>query len=317
MTPPASIPSFHWCYVTATLSDQYLIRPLVSYHYLQSGRGRYGTTLAEWFQKNYDGGRPDLFLDSGAYSVSQNMAPVNIDRYIAWLHDNAHESTVYAGLDVIGDHVKPAENQRIMEAAGLTPLPCFHVGEPWPVLEAMLERYDYVALGGMVPHARDANLGPWIARAFDYSARSRHRGNPVYHGFGMTNSRYAMRHHFRSIDSSKPSSCVRFGHIILWSERQAKWQAVCYHKPRTWARHVPAIRAHGLDPAWFTDAASATRGRRVIASGAAVMAFETALMQRHATGDRHAGTRVYLADSHWANFRWYEEGARLWRAVQS
>ena len=71
----------------------------------------------------------NLFLDSGAFSAFTQGAEINIVDYIAFIKKNKKYIETYAVLDVIGSAEKTWENQRIMEKAGLSPLPCFHFGE--------------------------------------------------------------------------------------------------------------------------------------------------------------------------------------------
>lgn len=269
--------------------------------------------MPEWYDKYCGGMHPDVFIDSGAYSAATTGVTIDVDAYITWLHANAQHVTTYSVLDSIGDHHKTGENQRIMEEAGLQPLPCFHVGEPWPILEAYLERYDYIALGGMVPHRGNKSLGAWIARAFDYAHASRHRATPVYHGFGMTNVTHAKRHRWKSIDSSRVSSGVRFGHLLVWDTAVANVRQLVYHKPGDLKELVWQLRALGINPAWFTTSAEATRERRLMVGGATIAAMEAYLRGWHTVDDPARRFRVYLADSASGNFTAYEEGAQLWQ----
>jgi len=294
---------------TSLTPEPWLIRPLISFHVWKQ-------SMQEWFDKYAGGTRPDVFLDSGAYSAVTTGVTIDLDTYIGWLHANRSYLTAYSVLDCIGDHKATAENQRIMEAAGLQPLPCFHVGEPWTILEAHLEKYDYVALGGMVPHKTNRNLGGWIARAFDYAQASRHRGTPVYHGFGMTNAHYAKRHRWRSIDSSRVSSGVRFGHLLVWDNRIKNLVQLKFHQTAGVRKLVWQLRDLGINPAWFLTSEGATRERRLMVGGATLAAMEWHLRTVHVVDDPALRMRVYLADSAAGGFRGYESGARLWKEAQ-
>ena len=83
----------------------------------------------------------ELFVDSGAYSAHKRGVSIDIQEYIAYLQDNKDYIDVYANLDVIGDPEATLENQKIMEEAGLSPLPCFHMGEDWKYLHLYVEHY--------------------------------------------------------------------------------------------------------------------------------------------------------------------------------
>lgn len=111
---------------------------------------------------------PPLFADSGAFSAHTLGAAITIGEYATWLEKWAALFPLYASLDVLDDWRASARNQKALERRGLTPIPVFHGGEPWKVLEAMIERYEYVALGGMAAGSvsRGAKLIGWLDRCF-------------------------------------------------------------------------------------------------------------------------------------------------------
>src|SRR5689334_21088468 len=69
----------------------------------------------------------EVFLDSGAFGAWSKGRVIDIQEYIAYLN-HKDRFRVYANLDVIGDPEKTLENQKLMEAAGLSPLPTVHYG---------------------------------------------------------------------------------------------------------------------------------------------------------------------------------------------
>ena len=91
------------------------------------------------------------FLDSGAYSVSTLNVKINIDKYIEYISDHLDTYNMYATLDVIGDYIKTNQNTIYMEKKGLLPLPVFHYNSPKEHLLHLIDKYDYIALGGLVP----------------------------------------------------------------------------------------------------------------------------------------------------------------------
>lgn len=137
------------------------LRILISYHYYKD------CDLDELYAKYFRQPYPDTFLDSGAYSASTQGASISVDDYAAYAHRYSALFSVVANLDVIGDPEATARNQQALEDLGLNPLPVFHVGEPWIVLERLCERYDYIGLGGMVPYSGNKGvLLGWLARCF-------------------------------------------------------------------------------------------------------------------------------------------------------
>ena len=95
----------------------------------------------------------NIFLDSGAYSVSTGKAIIDIDEYIKFIKKYKSLFSIYANLDVIGDYKKTKKNQTYMEGQGLKPLPTFHYGTDYKILRDMLKDYTYIGLGGLVPIA--------------------------------------------------------------------------------------------------------------------------------------------------------------------
>lgn len=93
----------------------------------------------------------NLFLDSGAYSAFSRGEKIDIDEYIKFIQKYQNNIKIYAGLDVIGNYIETRKNLEYMESKGLKPLPTFHFGSPLSELERMIDKYDYIALGGLVP----------------------------------------------------------------------------------------------------------------------------------------------------------------------
>lgn len=154
-----------------------------------------------------------LFIDSGAFSAFTQDAEINIDEYIEFIH--ALKPDLYVGLDSITSYKITLENQRIMEEAGLNPAPTFHVGEPIKVLEQFVERYPYIALGGMV--GAGSKIQPFLKGCWKLILQK----NPKLkvHGFGLTDQDIIKDYPFYSVDSSSYSGGVRFGQMYYWSEK--------------------------------------------------------------------------------------------------
>lgn len=164
-----------------------------------------------------------LFLDSGAFSSWSKGSEINIKDYIEFIKEYEEFLDVYAVLDSIGDPEKTLKNQKVMEKAGLTPLPCFHYGEPEKYLIHYLENYDYIALGGMVPISTP-NLIGWLDRIFkDYLCGKDGMPKVKVHGFGMTSIDLMFRYPWYSVDSTSWVMTSRFGSIYVPKYRQGKF----------------------------------------------------------------------------------------------
>lgn len=159
------------------------------------------------------------FIDSGAFSAHTQGIKIRIKKYIQYIHDL--QPDLYAVLDSIGDAEKTRENQIIMESEGLVPMPVFHMNEPVGYLDWYLERYDYIALGGMV---MNPNLGTWLREVWEHIWRI----NPEVriHGFGLTNQTEASKYPFCSIDSSSWNNGTRFATASIWDPKKEKIESV-------------------------------------------------------------------------------------------
>ncbi|MFD8509686.1 hypothetical protein ACFV27_00870 [Streptomyces antimycoticus] len=217
-------------------------RVLTSFHYF---RDRDMAELVDTLRQDY-GGAVEMFADSGAFSAATLGVTISLADYRAWLTDWSGLITTAATLDVIGDPVATARNTEALEAAGLTVLPTFHVGTPWPVLEALCARHRYIALGGMVPHTKEPTaVLRWLIRCFRVAAET----GTVFHGFGQTRLDTLAALPFYSVDSSTWASGARYGALTLWDETRARLVPVQAGNPQAAQRHADLLRSHGADPA--------------------------------------------------------------------
>ncbi|MGA5202781.1 hypothetical protein [Streptomyces variegatus] len=287
-------------------------RVLTSFHYF---RDRDMSDLVDQLRTGY-GGRVDVFADSGAFSAVTLGAAISLPDYRAWLTDWRPLITTAATLDVIGDPVATARNTKALEASGLTVLPTFHVGTPWPVLEDLCARYRYVALGGMVPYwRRPKELMRWLVRCFRLAAET----GTVFHGFGQTNLDIIKALPFYSVDSSTWASGARYGKVRIFDDvrgRMTEFQAGDHTRAQ---RHAAQLRQHGMDPllvgrrgfAIRQDGKSDEQFLREDhmmrgSNGVAYHRLGQFLTRRHRVapppGWDSPGTCLYLADTHFKNF---------------
>lgn len=183
-----------------------------------------------WFKMNTEN-KVHLFLDSGAFSAWTSNVQINIQEYIQFIKDNEERIDVYANLDVIGIGGKqPNEltakltlkNQRIMEKAGLIPLPCFHYGEPLEYLDYYIEHYDYLALG--VAGNSGKKIMPWLNECFlNHICNDKGIPKIKIHGFAVTSLRVMLRYPFWSVDSTSWVVTGRMGSIFIPRYKAGKW----------------------------------------------------------------------------------------------
>ncbi len=155
-----------------------------------------------------------LFIDSGAFSVFNRGATIEIQDYIDWIKENNFHP--YANLDVIGDWKGSLANQEAMEAQDLEPIPCYHNGEPLELLERYVAEYEYIALGGMQSISVNKNArAEWLDVCFRIICDE--DGNPrtKVHGFGMTSFSLMKRYPWYSVDSSSALVYTINGYLCL------------------------------------------------------------------------------------------------------
>lgn len=240
-----------------------------------------------------NGRRPEVFGDSGAFSAHTQGAPIDIDDYINWIRRHERVLTVYANLDVIGDHSASARNLEYMEQAGLRPLPVFHLGQPWQELHALAERYDYICIGGRVMSNNNRGLMAHLTRAFQIAGE---HGGLRYHGFAMTSHEIVRAFPWYSVDSSSWVSGAKYGSVLVWDPISKRMWQTRYDNPKRWAKVRHLVRLAGFDPDEFTEPlARGERPHRALAlglSGMSWLLYSAWLAERHNTDT----FRIYLAE---------------------
>lgn len=175
----------------------------------------------------------DLFLDSGAFSAWSQGVQIDIQEYIDFIKRHKDIIHVYANLDVIPNGATSADkleaakktlrNQKIMEDAGLSPMPVFHVGEPEKYLEYYIKNYEYVALGGMVRRPKNT-LVPWLDKCFsEYICDAKGIPSVKIHGFGLTSLPLMLRYPWYSVDSTSWVTTGRMGGIYTPRYANGEW----------------------------------------------------------------------------------------------
>lgn len=187
---------------------------LESYHYV-------------WRQTFVDKMRADkvkIFLDSGAFSAFTKGVEIDMKAYCRYIQENRdilEEVDGYACasvLDGIGDPLKTYQNQKAMEALGVTPLPCFHYGEDEKYLDYYTANYPYITLGGMVPISTP-QLYHWLDRIWEkHLVDGAGRPKVKVHGFGLTTMSLVERYPWYSVDSSSWVQIARTGGMVLYPD---------------------------------------------------------------------------------------------------
>ena len=247
------------------------LRILLSYHYYKD------TDLDALFAKYFTPPYPEVFADSGAFSATSQGAVIDINDYAAWVKRWSHLLAVYSNLDVIGDAEQTERNQRTLEDAGLNPLPVFHTGSPLDALDSLIDRYPYIALGGMVPYMRfPKRIIPWLIQCF-----KRAQGRAVFHGFGATSWVVVKSFPWYSVDSSSWGSGFRYGQVPIFEPSKGKFQTVNLGDAAAWRVHAKIIGEMGFDWRDFADRTRNDRAKICAISALSYMMAEQWLRKRH------------------------------------
>lgn len=166
----------------------------------------------------------ELFLDSGAFSAWSQKSSINIKEYIAFIKENEHLIDVYANLDVIGNSKASWRNQRIMEKAGLKPMPVYHLEDPIEDLHKCVEEYEYFGLGGMARGVRAYTRREYLDKCFNIICDTPDRMPKCkVHGFGMTSLTLMLLYPWYSVDSTTWVITGRVGSIFVPKRSGGKW----------------------------------------------------------------------------------------------
>lgn len=172
-----------------------------------------------------------VFLDSGAFSAWSRKKEIKIQDYISFIKKNKEKFHIYANLDVIGDPEKTLENQKIIEKAGLTPIPAFHYQSDMKYLKYYIDNYDYIALGGLVPLTNNPKkLQNWLNKCFKELIKPIHQRKLKVHGFGVTSLEILKKYPFYSVDSTSWLTPGKFGNIPILTD-SFKTKSLDYKNP--------------------------------------------------------------------------------------
>jgi hypothetical protein len=146
------------------------------------------------------------------------------DSYIEFVKKNKGVLDVYSNLDVINNPKATWENQRYLEGKGIKPIPVFHLGsDPSWLVKYIEAKYDYIAIGGMVPNAPSVLIP--LLDDFWSKYLTDEKGMPVVkiHGFAMTSLPLMFRYPWYSVDSTSWVMTSRFGSVYVPRFRNGKW----------------------------------------------------------------------------------------------
>jgi hypothetical protein len=154
----------------------------------------------------------DRAKDDFSYTETEEYAQYKND-YISFLTANKHKIDTYSNLDVINNPTLTWRNQKELEAAGLNPIPVFHLGTDTKWLKRYVQKYPYIAIGGMIPNTTQA-----LIRILDPLFKEHlldKKGFPLVklHGFACTSPKLMIRYPWYSVDSTTCRKLSMYGGI--------------------------------------------------------------------------------------------------------
>lgn len=215
------------------------LRLLTSYYYAAGTRKPLQDRFDELFTPPY----PEIFIDSGAFSAYTKGAEITAEEYGKWVLEHKHLSVTYANLDVIRDWRGTVRNQEILEGMGLNPLPVYHGGTPIYLLEEMLERYTYIAVGGLVGTGSRSNE---LMRNLMLIFRKTDQKVAI-HGFGAVDMKMQKAFRWYSADSTTWLNGHRWGKLRLFDRSRAGITDLKVRTAQGWAKHIFTLKQLGID----------------------------------------------------------------------
>jgi len=226
---------------------------LSSYWYCQTYVLR--ETIRKYF-KGYED-EVELFIDSGAFSAWSQGHEIKIDDYCNWISLNKEHILVYSNLDVIGNQVLTRNNQTFMESRGLSPLPVFHIGSGFRELRRLCEKYEYIAIGGMVPYMKKvSSVWKTLIKIHEIGVDNN------LHGFGCTNQRALFSFPWYSVDSTTWLSGARYGEVYLFDDRKSKIVSISFGDWKSWRKYRHSVERLGFD--WREVASNRTLNKATL-----------------------------------------------------
>lgn len=135
--------------------------------------------------------------------------------YIEFISKYKKHISVYSNLDVINNPKLTWQNQKILEAEGISPIPVFHLGSDPKWLKRYLDKYEYIAIGGLVPNPTSV-LIPILDRLFkEYLVDAQGFPRVKLHGFACTSLPLMLRYPWYSVDSATSRKSAVYGGILF------------------------------------------------------------------------------------------------------
>lgn len=129
-------------------------RLLLSYFYFKN------KSLEEFIERL--GYRPEILLDSGAWSAYNGGESVSIMAYMDYIRANEKFIDLYVSMDVINDSETSLFFWLLMRRKGFSPIPVYHYQADEKYLKYYAKRAELIAIGGTVPEHNKRIVAEWV-----------------------------------------------------------------------------------------------------------------------------------------------------------
>ena len=118
---------------------------------------------------NTIGYKPEIMLDSGAYSAFTKGSSVNLFDYMKYIAENDEYISRYVALDVIGDTFATKLYYEIMRNKGFRPIPVYHFGDDISLMQYYISNGSRtVALGNTVRIRDTSEVAQWCKELHEW-----------------------------------------------------------------------------------------------------------------------------------------------------
>ena len=170
-----------------------------------------------------------FLLDSGAFTFFSSGKQIDWDEYLTKYINfiNKNDVKLFFELDI--DPLVGYENvlkirKRLEAETGKKCIPVWHKSRGKDEFLKMCDKYEYVALGGIVSKEITRNEYKY----FPWFINEAHKRGAKIHGLGFTSMSGLAKYHFDSVDSSSWTTGNRFGFISMFDGKTIK----TYDKPK-------------------------------------------------------------------------------------
>lgn len=189
---------------------------LASYYYL---KGKEPTEMTELFRLRNE--TDDFMLDSGAFTLKTTQKGITdedlydyITGYIEFVRTNKIKRYIEIDIDKQIGYNKVLEiRERLEKEVGWAPVPVYHPNMPISEFKDMVDRYDYICIGGL----QDSTIGNHEREKVKLLNRYAKQRNCKTHGLGFTSAGF-YNYGFYSVDSTSWKSGVRYGQIAKFRD---------------------------------------------------------------------------------------------------